>query len=318
MPIRHQVKDTDTVEYLAQTYFGDPTRWRDIVDYNNLVYPYLSPDNEDKLKVYANGYIHVTRSETSQAIAIQSGWTLLTRRNIMSSVVKTFVIENDVTMDIGTSEAYLLVRSIVPGIQGNVPQDSITELGDDFAQNSIIVTVNNDNAIINGVEGVIRTTGDYIFIPSDEDIAPLQDHGAMFTYDEMDFFYGNDLAMSFDDLTIDENAGDLQTVGYIDNITQAINRRFTTERGDMLSDFTFGNRITEIIGDTALPLQARQSLIQVEIMEALNFEDRISDPVINSITMDTTSLSCYIDLTMTVVKLGTTITFDSMRLGGIF
>lgn len=318
MPVRYQIKDTDTVEYLALTYLGDATRWRDIVDYNNLVYPYISPDSTDKMNVYASGYLHVTRDVATQPITIESGWTVKTKTNIMSSVVKTYTVVNDVFMDVGVTDVYLYIRSIVPGIQGNTPQDNITELGDEFNQNSIDVTITNESAIINGVEGFIRTTGEYVFIPDDEDVVALQDSGSIFDYNEMNYFYGTDLAMELDDLTVDEHAGDLATVSYINNIVQSINRRFTTEKGDVLSDFTFGNGIIDIIGDNSLPLDARKSLIQVEIIEALNFEDRVSDPVINSITIVPEEFACYVDISMTVVKLGTSITFDSMRLGGIF
>lgn len=318
MPIRHQITDTDTVEYLALQYLGDVTKWRDIVDYNNLVYPYLSPNNDDKMKVFANGYVHVKRDVATQPISIRAGWTFKTGRNIMSTALKTFQVINDHTMAAGETDAYLYVRAIVPGVQGNVSSNTITELGQEFIDNGIAyLTVTNENPIVNGVEGFIRTTGEYIFIPTDEDITTLQQHGTGFTYSEMEYFYGSDLRTdALNDLIFDDTSGDVQTINYTDNVAQAVNRRFTTEKGDMLSDFTFGNGIADIIADTKLPLDAKQRLIELDILEALNYEDRVQDPVVNSITIDQLNRCCYVDVTMTVVKLGGTITISNLQIGG--
>jgi hypothetical protein len=317
MAIRHQLTDTDTVEYLAMKYLGEPSKWRDIVDYNSLVYPYISDNPDDKLITYASGYVKVSRDVATQPITIKSGWTFYTQRNIMSSATKTYRVVNDVTLNAGDTYAYVLIRSIVAGVQGNTAQGLITKLGSEFTTNGLAnLYVINEQPIVNGLEGFIRTTGEYVFIPSDEDSVILQQHGTGFSYSELQYFYGADLKMELDDLVIDETAGDLELITYTDNVVQAVNRRLSSEKGDILSDFNFGNGISEIIGDTKLTMDSKKRLIKLSILDALNYEDRISDPVINSIIVDNANRACYIDLTVTVVKLGDTINFNTMKLGG--
>lgn len=315
MTVRHQIQDTDTVEYLADKYLGTPERWREIVDYNNLIYPYLSRNAEDRWRVYAEGFVKVTRSTTIQPLTIKKHWTLKTRKNVMSSAIKTYYVTDDLTMPSGVSEAYIHVRSLVPGLQGNTPTASITAMGDDFIRESVQVNLTNEQPITGGAEGFVRITGEYLFIPSDEDTQLLNAYDATFSYDEVKYFYGEDLQIIDDDLVIGFNE-DLATVSYLKNVEQAINRRFSTEKGDNLSDFTFGNAIAEIIGDTKLPFEAKQRLVKLEILACLSYEDRVSDPVINSITLVPSELTCYADISMKVVKIGNDITLENVKIGG--
>lgn len=315
MSIRHQLKDSDTVEHLANEYLGDAERWREIVDYNNLIYPYLSSNPEDKYRVYADGFVRVTRTAKTQPLTIQKYWTLKTRKNIMGSTIKTYYVVNSVTMAAGEGEAIVYVRSTVPGIQGNAPIGMLTELGDDFIRNSVVVDVYNDNPISGGSEGFVKVTGEYVFIPSEDDSLILETYGTTFSYDRIRYFYGDDLKVELDDLVIGSSE-DLSTVSFVENVKQAINIRFTTEAGDMLSDFSFGNRLSEIIGDNNLPFEAKTRLARIEIMECLLEEDRIDEPEITNLILVPAERACYVDLTMKVVKLGTDLELTNIRLGG--
>lgn len=316
MSIRHQIKNSDTVEYLADVYMGTPTRWREIVNYNNLVYPYISSDPVDRFKVYASGFVKVTRDIAAQPLTIQRHWTVSTRKNVMSSATKTYQVVEDVTLKVGEYEAFIFVRSVVPGLQGNTTEDSITVLGEDFARNQVFVNITNENPIVGGKEGFVRVAGEYIHIPSEEDTMMLQDYGAEFSYNEIRYFYGDDLKVVDDDLVAD-TSGDLGTVNFVDNVKQAINRRFTTERGDILTDFTFGQNISDIIGDGKLPMEAKERLVRLDIMECLKYEDRISDPEITRIEVVPHERSCYVDIKMNIVNLGTEVILNNVRIGGM-
>lgn len=46
---RHVIAETDTLEQIAQRYYGDATNWYPIVQYNNLAYPYIVDSTEEKL-----------------------------------------------------------------------------------------------------------------------------------------------------------------------------------------------------------------------------------------------------------------------------
>jgi len=195
MTIRHQVRDTDTVEYLADHYLGTADRWREIVEYNNLVFPYLSSNPDDRYKVHADGFVKVTRSSSvaSQSITLQKYWTVYTRKNIMSAAIKTYYLTNDVTLAAGQTEAYVFIRSVTPGVQGNTAAGTVTELGTDFGLNGISVSIVNESPITGGTEGFVKTTGEYVFIPSADDTYLLNTYDAKFKYDKVRYFYGDDL-----------------------------------------------------------------------------------------------------------------------------
>ena len=317
MPVRHQLIDTDTVEYLANEYLGDPDRWREIVDYNNLVYPYFSKDPEDKYRVYADGFIRITRSVALQALTLKKHWTVTSHKNILSSTVKTYYLVDDVTLEAGQTEAMAFIRSIVPGLQGNATEGTITELGNDFIRNNIQVEITNDNSISGGAVGFVRVTGEYIFIPTSEDVLELKNYDAKFSYEQLRYFYGDDLQLGDDkDLTIGAS-GDLGTLNFMKNVEQAINRRFESEIGDVLTDFTFGNRISEIIADNKLPIEAKKRLIEMEILECLGYEDRIENPEVTSIEVVPAELACYVSLSMTAVKIGADLQLSSLYIGGV-
>lgn len=316
MPVRHQLKDTDTVEYLSNEYLGTPERWREIVEYNNLIYPYISKNVEDKFRVHAEGFIKVTRQENRQPLTIQKYWTVKTRKNVMSAAVKTYYVVNDVTLAAGESEALVFVRSLIPGIQGNTYEGSITELGEDFKHHSVQVDVINESPVHGGMEGFIKVTGEYLFIPSDEDSQLLDEYDTKFSYSQARYFYGDDLKLGTDGDLVIESTEDLATVNYIENVKQAVNRRFTVERGDILSDFTFGNAIAEIIGDNKLPFEAKKRMVRLEIIDCLRFEDRIADPEVESIIVVPAELACYVTLRMRIVNIGTELRMESLLLGG--
>lgn len=46
---KHVVQHDDTVQYIAQKYYGSPTQWEKIVEYNTLEYPYIVYDTDRKV-----------------------------------------------------------------------------------------------------------------------------------------------------------------------------------------------------------------------------------------------------------------------------
>jgi hypothetical protein len=317
MSIRHRIKDSDTLEYLSNLYYGTASRWQEIADYNNLVYPYLSGNPEDKYKTYATGFVRVTRDNARQPVTIRKYWQVQTKRSVLSATLKTYSILEDLTLATGEYEGYIRVRALIPGIQGNASEGTITELGEDFAKNDINISIVNDIPVKGGTEGFVRVTGEYVFIPDDDDAQMLSDYDTRFTYDQLRYFYGEDLKLEDSDLSVSLLNGDLATVGYMENVEQAINRRFETEIGDMLASYDFGNKIADIIGDNSLHFEAKKRLVKLEIMQTLAEEDRISDPVIDSIIVVPQELSCRVNISAKVVNMGTFLKLENLVLGGM-
>lgn len=46
----HTISHGDTIQYIAQKYLDDMTRWVDVARFNNLKYPYIVDTNEEKLE----------------------------------------------------------------------------------------------------------------------------------------------------------------------------------------------------------------------------------------------------------------------------
>lgn len=316
MAIRHQVKDFDTVESLAFNYLGDSEAWRQIVTFNRLVYPYLSTNPEDRYIPYAKGFIRLTRRSTNNPLTIPAGWTVSTKRQIMGMAVKTYRIIEPVTFAVGQAEAYAYIRSIVPGIQGNAARGSVTQLGPEFANNGVSVEITNDEPISGGLEGFVRTTGEYIFIPTEDDLIALENRGEGFTYDEIRYFYGEDLKIENEDLVFNRQ-GDLQTVAYLENVKQSVQRRLEAPVGSYLLAFDFGTNLSDIIGDNSLPYDAKERLIRIEVLQALNADDRIENPEIVSVRMLPDKLAVEIVANATVVNIGEEISLRSIVIGGV-
>ena len=52
----HEVAYGDTLEYISQEYYGTPIRWYEIVEFNNLEYPYIVYTDEEK-KINVEGLV---------------------------------------------------------------------------------------------------------------------------------------------------------------------------------------------------------------------------------------------------------------------
>jgi len=314
MPVRHRLTDADTLSSLSVLYFGTEDRVNDIIDYNNIVYPYISTENADKYMVYAHGYVYVKRDNAKSDVTIKKHWTLTTKPSIISTVSKTYVVITDTLIPAGVTEAYLPIRSIIPGLQGNTLEGSVSVLGKDFTRNFVTFsTVTNPAPIAGGREGKILTTGDYIFIPSEEADLTLASTDA--GYEQARYFYGEDFLLTDDDLTI-SSTGDIATVGFADNVYQAVIQRLKAERGDNPSDYTWGTNIPSMIGDGEIPIEVLPKRIEVELYDTLSYEDRIHSPDVVSVNIDPQGNTVYVDIDMSIVTLEEILQIRGLKIGG--
>lgn len=314
MPIRHRLTDADTLVSLSLLYFGIEDRVMDIVDYNKLVHPYISTENKDKYMVYAHGYIYVERDVATQTLTIRKNWTFKTRPSIINAVSKTYKVVEDTVIPAGVSSAYIPVRSAIPGLQGNALEGTVSVLGEEFIKNFVsFKKVRNDEPIRGGTEGKVLTTGDYIYIPSEDADLTLDSTDA--GYNQARYYYGEDFLLTDDDLTV-STTGDIATIGFGDNVIQAVIQRLKAERGDNPSDFNFGTDIPTLIGNAQIPKDILPKRIIIEILQTLEFEDRIHSPEVVDIRIVPQEQSVYIDLDMKIISLEEVLQIRGLRIGG--
>lgn len=312
MPVRHRLTDADTLEALSLQYLGEETRVDDIINYNNLVYPYISTSTEDRYMTYAKGTVYVKRETAQSDIHVRKNWKLKTKPNIISSVSKTYVVIEDVTIPAGTLDSYIPVRAIVAGIQGNTVAESIQVLGDDFARNNVyFFEVKNLNSITGGTEGKVLTTGSYIFLPTED--ADLRLDSTDAGMNQARYLYGEDLQLTDDDLTITVE-GDLATVNFVAVVKQSVEQRLKAEKGDNPSDLSYGTDIPLIIGNGKIPKDTLPKRIEIEILQTLAYEDRIHSPVVLSVVVQEPSV--FIDVEMKVVTLEEVLELKGLEIGG--
>jgi phage baseplate assembly protein W len=301
MAIEHVITDADTIQSLAVRYFNDVNRWKDIVDYNGLEYPYIVTDRLEIDKLSSSGYILLTREMSTSDLTIYAGSTVGTRLD-NQGIQKIYAVSEDTVIRAGESSGYVYVRCVVPGGFGNTVANSITEVIDlktSLGQYLGPVTITNPAPFDNGVNAIVRVTGEAIYIPLNEDASSTINNVDTF----LNILGGSDLALDDDLCLTDDGFGDVGVKIGLDNITQAVKHRLMTEAGSLPQHVEYGTRIPELIGNAQLPYINK--LIEFDIREALAYEDRVTNVVVSSITTDGTSV--WVDLNLEINKQGTNV-----------
>lgn len=273
----HVISDTDTLNGIALTYLGDAARWTEIVEYNNLVYPYIS---DESYSSYASGYLKLVRANYSSSAVIRKGWTFKTKPyTLMGGIVKVYEVTADVEVPAGEDTAYAHVQCTVPGAIGNVMEGFVTEVGDE-TNHSIssmqFTQITNDTPITGGEIGNVRRAGDTLLIPTSEEemirTEPLEE----------------DLVLDKDGFLVADNYGDLASVSGVLNITRAVADRVMSATGELTLHPEYGQDLDELIGAPRTPYTER--LAAIRIHRALAYEERISEITINSLVIEGTSV----------------------------
>lgn len=280
MAIEHVLTQSDTIYSLAETYLNDPARWKDIVDYNRLTAPYIVESVEEKNNVYSSGYLTLVRASTQNALSIPAGWTFHTKPYIIGGMVKTFRTTERTTIPAGTAVFYVHATCTEPGTYGNVSEGLITESGDEFSKAGIsFIAITNEQTFEGGADAVFLTVGDSIYIPSDStDVGVPED-----TKGQLEIVGGEDLLLTPESgnerYLVADGFGDIRTISGIDNIKQAVNDRLMTEKGELPLHPEYGTNIASIIGKQQTAYTAK--LVEIDIYDALSYEDRIQNVVIS-------------------------------------
>lgn len=312
MIVQHVIQDTDTLQSIAQTYLNNPTRYFEIIDYNKLDYPYIVTDKNELEGFFASGYLRVNRASSINAVTLRAGSLFATNPTISESVVKTFIVVEDTVLPAGNPSPYVFVRSTVSGSAGNILSGAITQVVNVVTVGQLsIESITNETAFVSGRDVNVKVMGDVLFIPSETATTVLPNTvRTLLDYIEdlgqIDFILGSSTDWVFEV----NNGGDINAVSGLDNMIQAISSRLMTERGEYPLHPEYGTNIPTLIGQPNLPYVRK--LIELEILDALAYEDRIEEVNVSSVTVDGTSV--YAEVTFKPAGLGTNVSWQTLRL----
>ncbi|WP_025684583.1 GPW/gp25 family protein [Paenibacillus maysiensis] len=278
--IEHVLNDADTIQGLSVLY---NVPWQDIADYNNLEYPYTMTSREAYYTLYASGYLVVRRQAVSLPLTLYAGSLFMTDVD-SQGIQKVYELVEDTTLAAGVAEGYFYVRSRLPGSFGNTIAGSIVLSGSvrsSAEPGSLSVT--NPEPFTNGKDARVRLTGQTVYINSDQTATTTPEP-----------LGGTDLMVSSDGDLMEDETGDWAAVTGIDNIKQAVSHRLVTRRGSLTQHPTYGSRLHELIGLAQAPY-IRQ-LIELDIHEALLYEDRIDGITVDNIVIQQTAYYIYLTI----------------------
>lgn len=290
--LEHVVTSVDSVQSLAATYLGDASRWRDIVDFNNLDYPYISTDLTFQTSAYASGTVTVSRIYNGSPLTVPKG-TIFAVPVVEGFPSRLYVSVEAITIPSGVSLAAIPVQCTLPGIWGNVPQASIsTIITTDPTLTSAFSLIANVNPFANGNTYNVRLLGDSILIPLDGS------WDGTTTYDDLDTFYeeqfGTDLTLGDDGDLVFDGYGSIGSVSGLANLGQAARDMLMTPKNSLVYHPTYGSYVDQLVGQQSAPYI--QKMISLSIIETLGQDDRIARVNVVSLTQSGTTCNVVIDI----------------------
>ena len=139
----HEIAYGDTLEYISQEYYGTPIRWYEIVEFNNLEYPYIVYSDEEK-KTNVEGLVtlgdiiripdtsgeidpnSLTKEEKLDIIGVVMGKDISTITN--SNYYESFGNSTEI-MDFGSSNGDLATVTGAENVKQAIINRLLTPLG---------------------------------------------------------------------------------------------------------------------------------------------------------------------------------------------
>ncbi len=269
--LEHVVTSLDSVQSLAATYLQDASRWRDVVDFNSLDYPYIVSDPSFQAQTYASGAVTVTRTYTTGALTIPQGTSFLVPA-VDGFSAKTYATTQTVTLAPGVSTAEVPVQCTVAGVWGNTPQATVTGISaPDTTLQSAFSSITNTSSFTNGMTLNVRKPGDSILIPVDNTWNGMDTYASL--TDFYNFQFGSDLELGDDGDLVFDGYGDIGSVAGIANLAQAMRDRLMTPQTSLVYHPEYGSMLEEYMS-TQIPMYAQKMLV-LAVTETLLMDDRV-------------------------------------------
>lgn len=289
----HRVRSVDTIQSIAAKYLYSADRWRDVVDFNNLDYPYVTADPNFERYVRASGVVQVMRLYVNSSLTVPAGtkFAVPAVDGLPARVYESLI---PVTLPAGQSIGRIPVQCTLSGLWGNIPGNTITQIiaGDSVLQNAFR-SITNPDAFSNGSILNVKTLGDAILIPIDGE----WDGEAVFENIESFYnqFFGEDLELGDDgDFTFD-GYGSLGSVIGIGNLGQAVRDRLVTPKLSLVYHPEYGSVLGQITSQAPAPYT--EKWIALAIMETLLADDRVGNAQVLSLHIVKQELRVVVEVT---------------------
>lgn len=290
--VEHIITGYDTLQSIALYYTGSASAWKTIADFNHLDYPYIVSEDTFSAKTKASGYLTVTKRVTDVPMIIKKGslFSTLSKPAELNSLIKYYEVATDQSIPAGVSTADIWVIATSEGELGNVGQRAITQAVSSELQDSLSAIFNNQ-AFTGGKIYNVKHIGDTLLIPTNLDSSEIDKFST--TEEYLRELGGIDLALDAEgELTFD-TYGDLTDSVGLANIKQAITHRLTSEAGELPWHEEYGTYLSELVGK-AQPYIPK--LMELRILDALQYEDRIESASILSISQEATSIYVTLEI----------------------
>jgi len=289
MTIKYQIKDSDTIQHIANNLYKDASLWKLIASYNNLDFPYITSKQDFIKEVKSSGKVRLYVKEPLQSSVIINKGTIL---YCDENPDKKYLTLSEFIFEQGSLNLDIDVECVFPGLWGNVRAGAINMI-DNQDLVSLNMKVYNALAFVNGYIYNVKKTGEILLIP---DIDGLSTQNYFVGQDNIDIIGGEDLFLDNGDLNTNMY-GDLSSSVGSENIANSLKHRLETEKGELIYHPEYGCNLSNVIGITDTNVNKKEMVI-LEIKETLFQDDRINKVDISEVVIlqDKIFVECNIQL----------------------
>jgi len=231
----YTIRDNDTIQGIAVKFFNDPTKWKDIVTFNNLDYPFITSDQNFVKETKASGIVRFYVKNTLLYDVVIPKNTIVAVNN----TEKRYVTKRTVILTAGSFQIEVEAECEFFGYWGNVGQKFIDTIVSDIDENLLVT---NDENFTNGSIINVKKTGETILVPiTSESVSMIN-----YDYDLLGILGKEDLLLVNRDI-IEDKYGDIASVKGIGAILQRLKHRLETEKGDLPLHRDFGSNFFNLI-----------------------------------------------------------------------
>ncbi len=275
------IKNNDTVQSIAKKFFNDPSRWRDIIFYNNLTYPFITDDLDFEKETFATGSVRFYLN------AVKGVDVVIPKNTVVKveGTEKRYKTQSTRTIPAGSFFIEAEIKCEFIGYWGNAGSGTINKIDPEIADLFVI----NDQSLLNGISKNVKKTGEILLIPIDveENYSKKIFDNYLENLGKEDIFLRNDIAI--------DDYGDLLSLTGLQNIAQRINFRLEIEKGELIYHPEYGTNFFQILGRNEPFVKKR---MEIEVREVILSDEAVSDVFIESLEIkkDNVEINCNIKL----------------------